>query len=363
MLLKSKVAIVLGTRPEIIKMSPIIRYIIKKNINYYIIHSGQHYSYNMDKVFFEQLQIPKPKYKLEVGSKSPRLQTALIISGTEKILEKNRPTIVLVQGDTNTVLGGAIAAKKCGIPVGHVEAGLRSYDDTMPEELNRIATDHVSDYLFAPTEQTRKILLQEGINKKKIFVTGNTIVDSVYQNYKYIERKKSILKDLDVNPKEFFLVSLHRQENVDNPKRFKNIIEGIKLVQKEFDIPIIYPIHPRSKKMADKFKINFGNIKILDPQDYLTFLFLEKNAKLVMTDSGGVQEEVCILKVPCVTLRKNTERPETIQVGANLLAGTNDKKILESVKNMLKKRTNWKNPFGNGKSSERIVRIINQNYK
>jgi len=170
MLLKSKVAIVLGTRPEIIKMSPIIRYIIKKNINYYIIHSGQHYSYNMDKVFFEQLQIPKPKYKLEVGSKSPRLQTALIISGTEKILEKNRPTIVLVQGDTNTVLGGAIAAKKCGIPVGHVEAGLRSYDDTMPEELNRIATDHVSDYLFAPTEQTRKILLQEGINKKKIFV-------------------------------------------------------------------------------------------------------------------------------------------------------------------------------------------------
>jgi len=356
-----KIAIILGTRPEIIKMAPIIREIQRQNLNYYIIHSGQHYSYNMDKIFFEQLHLPKPKYKLEVGSGRAGEQTAKIISGIERVITQNRPSVVLVQGDTNTVLGGAIAAKKTGVLLGHVEAGLRSYDERMPEEWNRRLTDHCSDFLFAPTKKSKDILLSEGISKKKIFVTGNTIVDSVYQNLKFAEQRSFILNKLKIKAKNYFLVSLHRQENVDNPNVFRDIIEGIKLVRKKIDIPIIYPIHPRSKSMARKFKIDFEGIKIINPQDYLAFLFLQKNSKLVMTDSGGVQEESCILKVPCVTLRDSTERPETVEVGSNIVAGTKPKKIISSVKIMIDRKPSWKNPFGIGNSSEKTIDILLQN--
>lgn len=349
-----KVAIILGTRPEIIKMAPIIDELRQKKIGYFIIHSGQHYSYNLDKVFFKQLSLPKPNYKMEVGSASPGEQTAFIISRAEKILKKNRPDIVLVQGDTNTVLGGAIAAKKLNIVVGHIEAGLRSYDKSMPEELNRILTDHCSDFLFVPTKKAQQILLNEGIPKKKIFLTGNTIVDSVKHNQKKIAN----MNTQNYVPREFFLVSLHRQENVDDPKRFKNIMEGLKKIRKEFNTPVIFPIHPRSKKMAKKFKISFKGINVIEPVSYLQFLHLQKNARLILTDSGGVQEESCILKVPCVTLRDNTERPETLEVGSNVLAGSNPDNILLCVKKMLERKKNWKNPFGNGKSAAKIVKIM-----
>ncbi|AFS83510.1 non-hydrolyzing UDP-N-acetylglucosamine 2-epimerase [Candidatus Nitrosopumilus sediminis] len=349
-----KVGIILGTRPEIIKMAPIIGELRRKKIHHFIIHSGQHYSYNLDKVFFEQLSLPKPHYKLEVGSASSGEQTALIISRAEKILKKNRPDIVLVQGDTNTVLGGAIAAKKLHIPVGHVEAGLRSYDESMPEELNRRLTDHCSDFLFVPTKKAQSILLGEGIPKKKIFLTGNTIVDSVKHNLKEITN----FDKLNLIPKEFFLVSLHRQENVDNPKRFKSIVEGLKKIKKEYNMPIIFPIHPRSKKMAKKLKVDFKEINVIEPVNYLQFLHLQKNSRLVLTDSGGVQEESCILKIPCVTLRDNTERPETLKVGSNLLAGSNPDNILLCTKKMLRQKRNWKNPFGDGKSAAKIVKII-----
>jgi len=260
----------------------------------------------------------------------------------------------LVQGDTNTVLGGALAAKKLNILVGHVEAGLRSYDESMPEELNRRLTDHCSDFLFVPTKKAQQILLGEGISKKKIFLTGNTIVDSVKQNLKKITN----LDKLNVIPKKFFLVSLHRQENVDNPNRFKNIVKGLKKLKKEYNMPIIFPIHPRSRKMAKKYKINFKGIDIIEPVNYLQFLSLQKNSKLVLTDSGGVQEESCILKIPCVTLRDNTERPETIEVGSNMLAGSNPDKILLCAKKMLRRKRNWKNPFGDGRSASKIVTII-----
>jgi UDP-N-acetylglucosamine 2-epimerase (non-hydrolysing) len=349
-----KVAIILGTRPEIIKMAPIIMELKKKRINHFIIHSGQHYSFNLDKVFFKQLALPAPNYRLDVGSAPPGEQTGLIISRTEKILLKNRPDIVLVQGDTNTVLGGAIAARKLGIPVGHVEAGLRSYDETMPEEWNRILADHCSDFLFAPTKKAQSILLHEGISKNKIFLTGNTIVDSVKQNLKGIAN----LDKLDISPKKYFLVSLHRQENVDDQNRFKNIVSGLKKIGQEYKMPIVFPIHPRSRKMAKKFRINFDGINIIEPVNYLQFLFMQKNARLVLTDSGGVQEESCILGVPCVTLRDNTERPETLDVGANLLAGDKPAKILACAKKMLGQKNNWKNPFGDGKSAMRIIKII-----
>ena len=349
-----KIAIILGTRPEIIKMAPIITELQQKKIKYFIIHSGQHYSHNLDKVFFKQLSLPRSDYKLDVGSVSAGEQTGLIITRVEKILKKNRPDLVLVQGDTNTVLGGAIAAKKLDISVGHIEAGLRSYDKHMPEELNRKLTDHCSDFLFVPTIKSRNILLREGIPKKKIFLTGNTIVDSVKSNI----GKKNNLTKLKVIPKKYFLVSLHRQENVDNSKRFKNIVNGLKKIRKEYVIPIIFPIHPRSKKMAKKYKIDLKGIDIIEPVDYLQFLHLEKNAFLVLTDSGGVQEESCILKVPCVTLRDNTERPETIEVGANMIAGDNPEKILLCVKKMLRQKRNWRNPFGNGRAASKIVKII-----
>ena len=335
-------------------MAPIITKLQQKKIKYFIIHSGQHYSHNLDKVFFKQLSLPRSDYKLDVGSVSSGEQTGLIITRVEKILKKNRPDLVLVQGDTNTVLGGAIAAKKLDISVGHIEAGLRSYDKQMPEELNRKLTDHCSDFLFVPTIKSRNILLREGIPKKKIFLTGNTIVDSVKSN---IGKKNNSIK-LKVISKKYFLVSLHRQENVDNNKRFQNIVNGLKKIRKEYAIPIIFPIHPRSKKMAKKYKIDLKGIDIIEPVDYLQFLHLEKNAFLVLTDSGGVQEESCILKVPCVTLRDNTERPETIEVGANMIAGDNPEKILLCVKKMLKQKRNWKNPFGNGQAASKIIKII-----
>jgi UDP-N-acetylglucosamine 2-epimerase (non-hydrolysing) len=253
----------------------------------------------------------------------------------EPVLQKERPDVVLVEGDTNTVLAGALAATKLHIKVGHVEAGLRSYDRQMPEEINRVLTDHCSDYLFAPTETARKILLGEGISATKIFVTGNTIVDALYQNLSISEDRNNHLNDLELTPKEYFLVTAHRQENVDVKERFEGIIKGLELVAKEFGLPVVYPIHPRARKMMNHFGLKANGIEFIEPLDYLFFLQLEAKAKLVLTDSGGVQEEACILKVPCVTLRDNTERPETIDVGSNILAGTNAESIVSKTKEIL----------------------------
>ena len=355
-----KIAIVLGTRPEIIKMSPVIRELEGKNADFLIIHTGQHYSYNLDRVFFEQLNLPPAKYNLEVGSGSHAEQTAGILVGAEEVLQEEKPDIVLVEGDTNSVLAGALAAAKLHIEVGHVEAGLRSYDRQMPEELNRILADHCSDYLFAPTEKAKAILLAEGIPEKKIFVTGNTIVDAVYQNLAIVREKGDILSNLHLNAKEYFLVTLHRQENVDNRARFTSTLGGLDKVAAKFHQPVVYPIHPRSRKRMGEFKISPEKINLIDPIDFLSFLQLESEARLVLTDSGGVQEEACILGVPCVTLRDSTERPETIEVGSNILAGASPDKILESTEFMLSRENNWINPFGDGTAGRRIVEILEQ---
>ena len=353
------IGIILGTRPEIIKMSPIIRECEKQNIDYFTIHTGQHYSYPMDRVFFEQLNLPEAKYNLDVGSGMHGEQTARMLTGIEKVLIKERPDAVLVLGDTNTVLAGALAACKLHIKVGHVEAGLRSYDKSMPEEINRVLTDHCSDYLFAPTEKSRKILLKEGIAKEKNFVTGNTIVDAIYQNLKL--SKSDILKELGLKKKEYILATVHRQENVDNREKFKNILKCMGMISKELCLPVIYPIHPRSMKMMTKFGLNINNsIKFIDSLDYRSFINLEANARVVLTDSGGVQEETCNLRVPCVTLRDNTERPETLEVGSNMLGGTQPDRILKCVKEMISRENDWENPFGDGRASERIVKLIQE---
>jgi len=348
-----KVAIILGTRPEIIKMSPIIRALEQKGMEFFILHTGQHYSYNMDKVFFEQLRLPQPRYNLRVGSGTHAEETGRMMIGVEKVLVEEKPSIVLVEGDTNTVLAGALASVKIGIPIGHVEAGLRSFDRSMPEEINRVVVDHISDLLFAPTKTAEGNLLREGIPEDRIFVTGNTIVDAVYQNLQLAEAINAPFIEDD-----YFLVTVHRQENTDNPTRLKNIIEGLKLVKEYFGIPIIYPIHPRTLKRIREYGINTEGLNLIEPLDYLSFLKLESRAKLIFTDSGGVQEEACILKVPCVTLRYNTERPETIEVGANILAGTEPKEILEKARIMIDAKRDWENPFGDGKAAVRIVSII-----
>lgn len=354
-----KIAIVLGTRPEIIKMSSVIRELEKRHENYFILHTGQHYSYNLDRVFFEQLKLPPAKYNLEVGSGSHAEQTAKIVISVENILQNETPDIVLVEGDTNSVFATALAAAKLHIKVGHVEAGLRSHDRQMPEEINRILTDHCSDYLFAPTENAKTTLLGEGIPEDKIFVTGNTIVDAVFQNLEIAKRNSNLeLRTLNLEPGRYFLVTLHRPENVDNQLRFASILEGLDKAATEFHLPVVYPIHPHSRKMMKRFNVKTKNLELIDPVDFLGFLQLEANARLVLTDSGGVQEEACILGIPCVTLRDNTERPETLEVGSNILAGALQNKIVNYTGLMLNRQNNWSNPFGDGKAGERIVKII-----
>jgi len=354
-----KIAIVVGTRPEIIKMAPIIRYCEREKIRTILIHTGQHYSYDMDRIFFHDLKLPEPSYNLEVGSHSHGKQTGLLLMRLEEVLIEEKPSIVLVEGDTNSVLAGGLISVKMGIPVGHVEAGLRSYDREMPEELNRVLVDHLSSLLFAPTEPTQKILLNEGISQEKIYVTGNTIVDAVHQNLSLIDHPKEYLEKLDIHPREYMILTLHRQENVDNANKLSNVFSGLELVHSEFKMPILYPIHPRTRKRISQFQVKVPSCVILsDPLGYLSFLGLFNLSRLVLTDSGGIQEEACILKIPSVTLRENTERPETLEVGSNILAGTDPHRILESTRQMMKRECVWENPFGDGSSAQQIIQIV-----
>jgi UDP-N-acetylglucosamine 2-epimerase (non-hydrolysing) len=316
----------------------------------------------MDRVFFEQLDLPGAKYNLDVGSGSHGQQTGKMLAGIEEVLLKESPDVVLVEGDTNTVLAGALAAVKLGIKVGHIEAGLRSYDRNMPEEINRVLADHCSDFLFAPTQKSKEILLHEGIEEKKVFLVGNTVVDALYQNLEIAKSNSQIFNTLGVESGQYMLSTAHRQENVDVKKKFAGLIRGLQLVQSEFKIPLIYAIHPRAKKQLDQFGIDHTGITLVEPLDYLAFLQLESKAKLVLTDSGGVQEETCILGVPCVTLRDNTERPETSEVGSNILAGTNPPKILEAAKISCAHKKSWINPFGEGTTGKKIVNILEREF-
>lgn len=338
-------------------MSPVIKECERLGLDIFILHTGQHYSYNMDRVLFEQLELPEARYNLDIGSGSHGEQTGRMLMGIEKILAEKQPDIVLVEGDTNTVLAGALAACKLGIRVGHVEAGLRSYDRRMPEEVNRVLTDHCSDYLFAPTENSRKILLGEGLPEEKVFVTGNTIVDAVHQNLKIAECKGNALEELGLNRGGYFLATVHRQENVDDKGQFSSIIRGLELISEQFDIPVVYPVHPRARKMMGRFQLD-PKLMLIDAVDFLTFLQLERGTRLILTDSGGVQEEACILGVPCVTLRDNTERPETVDVGSNTIAGTDPEMILEKAKFILSLKKEWINPFGDGNAAVRIIDVL-----
>lgn len=353
---ETKLAIVLGTRPEIIKLSPILRACRENRLQHTIIHTGQHYSDSLDAVFFDQLELGEPDYHLAVGSGTHAEQTAEMMVGVEQVLLEEQPDVVLVQGDTNSVLAGTMATSKLEIDLGHVEAGLRSFDRTMPEETNRVIADHTADYCFAPTARSRQHLLEEGIDRDRIYVTGNTVVDAVDQNRELAAAKSTVLAELDLEPGAFGLMTAHRAENVDDADRFAGILEGAARVVAQFGVEIVYPIHPRAEEALDAFGLEVPDgVRVIEPQDYLDFLVLQDEANVILTDSGGIQEEACILGVPCVTLRDNTERPETVDVGANRLAGTDPDSILERTLETVDDVGNWENPFGDGEATDRIL--------
>ncbi len=355
-----KIGIILGTRPEIIKMSSIIRQCEQNHINYFVVHTNQHYSENMDKIFFDELELVQPKYNLGIGSGSHGEMTGRMMIEMEKVLKKEKPDVILVQGDTNTVLAGALVASKMDIKVGHVEAGLRSYDRSMPEEINRIVTDHISDYLFCPTKDQEKILLDEGIESSKVFVTGNTIVDAVFECGTIADQKSDILRDNSIKNNEYILMTSHRPSTVDNEENLRTVLNSVDEVAKKYHKKIIFPIHPRTRKMIENFNIDLsGNFIIIEPIGYLDMLLLQKNSFLIITDSGGLQEESCILEKKCAVIRENTERPEAVEVGGCVLVGnSNKKRILEEIDNLISKDVTWSNPFGDGKSAKKILDIV-----
>ncbi len=354
------VAMVVGTRPEIIKVAPILKASISAGIRFEVIHTGQHYSYEMDSLIFHDLELPSPHHNLQIGSGSHAEETSKALVGLENLFRKMRPSVVLVLGDTNSTLAGALAAAKLHIPVGHVEAGLRSFDRRMPEETNRVLTDHISDVLFAPTEVSAKNLSGEGISAERTLITGNTIVDAMHMALQKIPSKSTITENSNQAPvSDSFLLTLHREENVDDEGKLRKIIQGVAMVSEFYRTGVVFPAHPRTVKRIQQCRISLPqSLALVPPIGYLDFLDLERGARLILTDSGGVQEEACILGVPCITLRDNTERPETIEVGANLLVGHNPKDILQGAALMLERPRRWAQPFGDGKASVKIMNAL-----
>jgi len=348
-----KIISIVGARPQFIKCAPVSKE-LRKNNHEILVHTGQHYDYELSKVFFDQLGIPTPDYNLEVGSGSHGKQTSAMLVGIEKILLDEKPDVVLVYGDTNSTLAGALASVKIHIPIGHVEAGLRSFDRTMPEEINRILTDHASDLLFVPTQTAVTHLKNEGISQG-VFLVGDVMYDVLKQSIP-IARKSQILETLSIKPKEYFLVTIHRPSNTDSIDTLSKIIE----ILSSADKTVIFPIHPRTKYFMKKHGLEKkigGNLKMVQPVSYFDFLWLEQNAEKVLTDSGGIQKESYLLKIPCITLRENTEWVETIEDGWNVLVGTNKEKITDAIRNFNPKGKQ-RDLFGTGDASTKIVKII-----
>lgn len=353
-----KIGFILGTRPEIIKLYSLIKEADTRKIPYFIVHTNQHYDEKMDKVFFEELELPAVKYNLHVGSSGHGKQTGEMLTRIEEVLMSEAPDIVLVQGDTNTVLAGALAASKLGIKVAHVEAGLRSGDRSMPEEINRIVADHISDYLFCPTDKQAATLAGEGIAADKAFVVGNTVVDAVYACREIAQRRSAILTDLGVEEGGYFLLTCHRPSNTDNENAFAAIIKAVDAIAGGTGKTCVFPVHPRLKSKLEYLK-EFKSIQTIDPVGYLDMLRLQEGTEMVFTDSGGIQEEACILEKKCVVLRTNTERPEALEPGGAVLLSRIAKENIEAAYNELSTRTvRWFNPFGDGKAYQKILTVL-----
>jgi UDP-N-acetylglucosamine 2-epimerase (non-hydrolysing) len=350
---KKKFCVILGTRPEIIKLSPIIDILNKQGEDYFVIFTKQHFSKTLSINFFKELKIKKIRYSLKIKNQSASTFINHAVKKISEIFITENPTDVIVQGDTNTTLAGCVSVVEHNhlndkkIKLSHVEAGLRSYDFNMPEECNRIIVDHCSDFLFAPTLLQKKNLILEKISKKKIFVVGNTITDSL--------KKAKRIKKKDKN---YILVTLHRSELLTKKNILKKIIKDLNTVCNILSIKIYFPCHPRTKKIIKSLNIKLNkNFKITKPVGYNKFLKILINSSIVLSDSGGIQEECCILQKKLITLRNNTERPETILIGSNFLIGYNSDKLILLIKKILSENLKWKNPYGS-EVSKKIVKII-----
>lgn len=342
-----KIVTIVGARPQFIKAATVSR-IIKNHpeIQEVIVHTGQHYDSNMSEVFFKELDIPEPNINLEVGSGLHGKQTACMLEGIEEVLISEKPDWVLVYGDTNSTIAGSLAAAKLNIRIAHVEAGLRSFNRTMPEEINRIATDHISSCLFAPTQNAMELLAKEGLADKAIF-SGDVMYDSIL-HYNEIASKRTSLKNIvNIEPGKYFLATVHRQENTDNIENLRQIFKAFA----RLDFPVVIPMHPRTRKYMND--IVYTNAIIIEPVGYLEMITLLNNCQKVLTDSGGLQKEAFFLKKPCITLREETEWIETLQDNWNFVVGTNDQKILEKIK-----ETHFgkqKQFFGDGNAAKKII--------
>lgn len=343
-----KIITIVGARPQFIKAATVSR-IISQNpeIAEIIIHTGQHYDENMSDVFFDELKIPKPQYNLGVGSSMHGRQTARMLEGIEEILIKEKPQWVIVYGDTNSTIAGALAASKLHIPIAHIEAGLRSYNRRMPEEINRISTDHISDLLFAPTRNALDILQSEGLGNRSVF-SGDVMYDSILYFKEMSREKVNITKLAPVEPGGYYLATIHRQENTEDIKRLQQIF----IAFSELDLPVIVPLHPRTRNILDEVSFR-SNVKIINPVGYLDMVGLLSNCIKVFTDSGGLQKEAYFLKKPCITLRDETEWIETLEGNWNVVVGADKDKILEKVH--LNKFDTQKEYFGDGHAAEKII--------
>lgn len=349
-----KIITVVGARPQFIKAAPVSRE-LRKYFEEKLIHTGQHYDNNMSNVFFEELGIPVPDYNLKIGSGNHGKMTGEMLTKLEEIYINEKPDCVLVYGDTNSTLAGALAASKLLIPVIHVEAGLRSFNKVMPEEQNRILTDHISKLLLVPTLDAEKNLKNEGITNG-VYNIGDVMYDAVLMFKEKSKLKENLLKNLNVEKNNYILTTIHRAENTNDFYRLKNIIEALN----ESNETVILPLHPRTKKFIEDYGLIFkDNIKVIEPIGYLEMLMLESNAKKIVTDSGGVQKEAYFMGKPCITMRDETEWVETVEVGWNVIVGTNKAKILDAI-NSFEPKIEQKLIFGDGKASEKIVKLIKE---
>jgi len=354
---------VIGARPNFMKMAPIHKLMLKHgSLQPLLLHTGQHYDAKMSKVFFDDLQLPQPDVYLGVGSGTHAVQTAQVMLKVEQVMLEHKPDLVVVVGDVNSTLAASIVAAKLWIPVAHVEAGLRSFDREMPEEINRILTDTLAELLFVTEKSGEVNLLKEGIAPERIHLVGNVMIDSLLE-HREKARASTILQRLEAATKEFALITLHRPSNVDTPKNLGQLLDAFEVIQRQ--IKLLFPIHPRTLKMLDEFGLKsrierMKNLLLLEPIGYLDFLKLMDNAAFILTDSGGIQEESTVLNVPCLTLRENTERPITIEQGSNILVGTDADRIIHESLSILSGHGKHSRipPLWDGQAAERIVRII-----
>lgn len=351
-----KVVSIVGARPQFIKAAPVCR-VLRETMTEVLVHTGQHYDENMSRIFFDDLGLPRPDYDLEVGSESHAVQTGLMMERIERVLIDEEPDLVLVYGDTNSTLAGALAAAKLCIPIGHVEAGLRSYNRKMPEEINRLLADHCSDLLFCPTDTARKNLEKEGITER-VFLTGDVMYDVALEFGKLADEQSRILTELGIDKTTYLLCTVHRAHSTDHRDHLSGIVDAL---VKAGDT-VIFPVHPRTRAALENFNLlknlkESSNVVVTQPISYLDMIQLEKYAKKILTDSGGVQKEAYFYRVPCITLRDETEWVETIEDGWNILVGTDTSRILKAVQTF-SPASDQRSLFGNGRAAVKIGEII-----